>query len=484
MNVRRRYTLVLALFAVALATLFGLVAYQVAKGALERELDQRLVWITGGVAETSVWLTGPTLLNLAPGNEDLQSFLNAKLELEALRQYVDAAWVFDAGTLGSLVSSENALIGTPLRIFEPYEDEIATAMENETGTTTRLFSGDDGRSYKYAFKQLGGSEAVLAVQAPADFAQPLARLRSLLLGGGAIALGLAVVLANILAANVVGPLEGLSRAALRIQRGRLDQKVELERVDEIGRLAKAMERMRVGIMERDEQLRLMLAQVAHEIRNPLGGLELFASAASDADTPEERERLMRRIRDEVGSLNRIINDFLGYARPTPVDMEPTDLRVAVEAAAHLAMSNEGSHVEALLPKEPLLARADPDQIKRVVLNLMRNAAAVSSRVAVSGEIVNGEVVLRVADDGPGVPEEMKSRIFEPFVTDKEQGAGLGLAIVRKVADAHGGRVEVGDAKESGLGRGAEFRVYLPGLEDFGNVPPTGGTSRGAPTRRG
>src|SRR6056297_2966093 len=81
-----------------------------------------------------------------------------------------------------------------------------------------------------------GSEAVLAVQAPADFAQPLARLRSLLLGGGAIALGLAVVLANILAANVVGPLEGLSRAALRIQRGRLDQKVELERVDEIGRL--------------------------------------------------------------------------------------------------------------------------------------------------------------------------------------------------------------------------------------------------------
>jgi len=148
------------------------------------------------------------------------------------------------------------------------------------------------------------------------------------------------------------------------------------------------------------------------------------------------------------------------------------------------MSNEGSHVEALLPKEPLLARADPDQIKRVVLNLMRNAAAVSSRVAVSGEIVNGEVVLRVADDGPGVPEEMKSRIFEPFVTDKEQGAGLGLAIVRKVADAHGGRVEVGDAKESGLGRGAEFRVYLPGLEDFGNVPPTGGTSRGAPTRRG
>lgn len=481
MNVRRRYTLVLALFAGALATLFGLVAYQVAKGALERELDQRLVWITGGVAETSVWLQGRTLLTLEPGNEDSQQFLNAKLELEALRQYVDAAWVFDGRTLGSLVSSGNEPIGTPLRIFEPYEEQVAQAIENRTGSTTRLFSGNDGRSYKYAFKRLGDSDAVLAVQAPADFVQPLARLRSLLLGGGVIALGLAVVLANILAANIVSPLEGLSRAALRIQRGRLDQKVELNRVDEVGRLANAMERMRVGIMERDEQLRLMLAQVAHEIRNPLGGLELFASAASDAETPQERERLMRRIREEVGSLNRIINDFLGYARPTPVDMEPTDLRVAVEAAAHLAMSSEGTHVEALLPDEPLFARADPDQIKRLVLNLMRNAAAVSSRVAVAGEIANGEVVIRVADDGPGVPEEMKTRIFDPFVTDKEQGAGLGLAIVRKVADAHGGRVEVGDARESGLGRGAEFRVYLPGFEDFGNVPPTRGSSRGSPS---
>lgn len=481
LNVRRRYAVVLAIFAVALATLFGLVSYQVARGALERELDQRLIWIAGGVAETSVWLQGPPLLSLEPGNEDSRQFQNAKTELGALRKYVDAAWVFDSRTLSALASSGNELIGAPLRIFEPYSAEIATALESEAGSTTRLFPGDDGRFYKYAFKQLGESDAVLAVQAPAELVQPLARLRNLLVVGGLVATVLAVILANVLAANVVRPLEGLSRAALRIQRGRLDQKVELDRADEIGRLANAMERMRIGIMERDEQLRLMLAQVAHEIRNPLGGLELFASAASDAETPEERERLMRRIRDEVGSLNRIINDFLGYARPTPVDLEPTDLRVAVEAAAHLAMSNEGTHVEALLPREPLLARADPDQIKRLVLNLMRNAAAVSSRVAVAGEISNGQVLIRVADDGPGVPDEMRTRIFEPFVTDKEQGAGLGLAIVRKVADAHGGRVEVGEARESGLGKGAEFRLYLPGFEDFGNVPPPRGPSRRSPS---
>lgn len=479
---RRRYTIVLALFAVALAALFGLVAYQVANRSLERELDQRLIWIAGGAAQ--VGLLPNEITQLGPEDAGSRLFMGNRASLVGLTAFVDEAWIFDAETLTAYVTSTEPIIGAQLRFLEPYRDEIREAIENQRGSTTHFFPGTDGRSYKYAFAPLVGdpsNSTVLGIQAPAEFVQPLARLRNLLLGGVVLALLLAVLLANVLSANVVAPLEGLSRAALRIQRGRLDQKVELDRVDEVGRLAKAMERMRVGIMERDEQLRLMLAQVAHEIRNPLGGLELFATAASDAETPEERERLMRRIRDEVASLNRIINDFLGYARPTPVDMEPTDLRIAVEAAAHLALSSGGTHVEVMLPDEELTARADRDQIKRLVLNLMRNAAAVSSRVVVAGEVLHGEVLIRVADDGPGVPEEMRARIFEPFMTDKEQGAGLGLAIVRKVADAHGGRVEVGDATESGLGRGAEFRVYLPGLEDFGTMPSNGGGSRGSPS---
>jgi len=470
MNMRRRYTVVLAVFSIALATLFGLVSYHVAKGALESELDRRLEWVVGSAVEVGL-LPGEVAV-LLPGEEGSPSFTATKLALEGLKTYVDEAWVIDADDFTTFVTSENYPIGTPLIFFEPYEREIEEAIASRRGVATRLFPGEDGRDYKYAFAALVGSDdAVLAVQAPADFVQPLARLRDLLVVGGVLALALAVVLGNVLAANVARPLEGLARAALRIQRGRMDKPVALPRADEIGRLAQAMERMRVGIVERDEQLRLMLAQVAHEIRNPLGGLELFASAASDAETPEERERIMRRIRDEVNSLNRIINDFLGYARPTPVDMEPTDLRIAVEAAAHLANGTEGTEVEVILPEKHLLARADRDQIKRLVLNLMRNAASVSSRVVVKGEMLNGEVVLRVADDGPGVPQEARQRIFEPFVTDKEQGAGLGLAIVRKVADAHRARVEVGEAAESGLGSGAEFRVYLPGFEDFGMLAP-------------
>jgi signal transduction histidine kinase len=272
-----------------------------------------------------------------------------------------------------------------------------------------------------------------------------------------------------LAGGIARPVERLARAAIRIQRGHLDRPVELDRRDELGRLAQAMERMRLGVVERDEQLRLMLAQVAHEIRNPLGGLELFASAAAETADPAERREHMRRVRVEVAALNRIIDDFLTFARPLRAEPEPTDLRDALEGAAALVRGNlerGGGHLEVALPDHALMARADADQVKRAVLNLLRNAAQVSDRVRLAGGLVRGEVIVSVADDGPGVPDEARERIFDPFVTDKEQGAGLGLAIVKKVAEAHGGRVEVHSAAESGVGKGAEFRVYFRGMEDF------------------
>jgi signal transduction histidine kinase len=178
---------------------------------------------------------------------------------------------------------------------------------------------------------------------------------------------------------------------------------------------------------------------------------------------------MRRVRSEVGALNRIIDDFLTFARPLKGVPEPVDLRPAIEAAATLAkgeVEREGGHLEVDLPEQPLVARADPDQVKRAVLNLLRNAAQVSERVALNARNERGEVLVSVADDGPGVPEEARERIFDPFITDKEQGAGLGLAIVRKIAEAHGGRVEVLDAAGTGVGSGAEFRVYFTGLEDY------------------
>jgi signal transduction histidine kinase len=248
----------------------------------------------------------------------------------------------------------------------------------------------------------------------------------------------------------------------------MDEPVRQERGGELGRLARAMERMRIGILHRDEQLRLMLAQVAHEIRNPLGGLELFASAAAESNDPAERTRFIGKVRAEIEALNTIIDDFLTFARPLRPEGELHDIRQPVRMAVELVemeMRDSGGDLSLDLPTHPLMARADPEHIKRVALNLVRNAAQAGKEVKVRCEAYRGEIVLFVRDNGPGVPPELEDRIFEPFVTDKEQGAGLGLAIVRRVVEANGGRVEL-TTGERASGVGAEFRVYFRGGEEL------------------
>ena len=102
-----------------------------------------------------------------------------------------------------------------------------------------------------------------------------------------------------------------------------------------------------------------------------------------------------------------------------------------------------------LPDEPALARADPGHVKRIALNLLRNASQAGTGVEVSVRTERGEVVLSVRDDGPGVRPELEDRIFEPFVTDKEQGAGLGLAIVKHLMRLHGGTAHAADREGGG-----------------------------------
>ena len=463
MSIRRLYISVLVTFAVAVSATGGVLAWREASRALEAELDTRASWVAGAAAETG--LQASLMAGLEPGFEDLSAWTSTHSRLLRLRRYVSEAYIVapDNTSLVSSFAADSVPIGTPLRFLDQFGPELAEARR-VGNATTRGFRGSDGRLYKWGFTQLEQSDLVLAVLMQADYLSPLAQLRwNLILGSGVAAL-----LAALLAAGIIEPVERLSRVALRIQRGHMEEPVAPERGVELGRLSRAMERMREGVQQRDEQLRVMLAQVAHEIRNPLGGLELFAAAAGETDDTEERRRIIGRIRTEVAALNTIIDDFLAFARPLGTTHGTEDLRDALRDAADLVMADverNGGELVVELPDLPLAARVDSDHAKRATLNLLRNAAQVADRVVLKAWAEHGEVVVSVSDDGPGVPEVLRERIFDPFVTDKAQGAGLGLAIVRKVAEANGGRVELTRTGEVDGGRGSEFRVYFPSLDE-------------------
>ena len=492
MRLRNRFALFFVTFAVAICACEGWLSYNASRRALESELDRRLLDVAGVAGDLS-FRTDDALLLLGRGDEDKEEWIHYHTLLLRLRNegYVDRADIFRwepgdrvATVLVSVDPPDVLSIGQELNEVGAHIMTVEEAYQREDGrATSELFQSADGRrQYKYGFVRLGSGRAFLGVLIPADHLEPLTRLGWTVVGVSVGAAVLAALIGWRLAGGIASRLEVLSRGALRIQRGSMDRPFDPEGEDEVGRLARAMERMRTGIQRRDEQLRLMLSRVAHEIRNPLGGLELFAAAAQETEDPVERRGILDRVRKEVRGLNAIIDEFLGFARPGQTEPQLYDVRESVGEAAALVegdLKKRGGELHLDLPPRPLLAMADPLQVKRLVLNLLRNASQAGDTVWVAGAMVNGEVRLAIRDNGPGIALEMRDRIFEPFVGDKAQGAGLGLAIVKEMVEANHGRVKLASAGE-GVEEsrdGAEFHVYLSGPED---LPDDGGRRPAAP----
>ncbi len=222
----------------------------------------------------------------------------------------------------------------------------------------------------------------------------------------------------------------------------------------------------------------MAAGIAHEIRNPLGSIQLYAQMLEEDldDRPELGERC-RRIHEAVRGLDAIVSDVLTFARDIRVSSVPCDAATLIDRTL--------SSVEALLTDgdveivrgsdECVEFEADANLFTLAHANLVRNAIEAMrvhdcptkrirlEAVRESRRLPDGGrdefVVFAVEDTGPGVPPEIVARMFNPFFTTRESGTGLGLAIVHRIADAHGGRIDVGPARSSASG--ARFELALP-----------------------
>lgn len=222
--------------------------------------------------------------------------------------------------------------------------------------------------------------------------------------------------------------------------------------------------------ERLAALGQLSAGLAHEIRNPLGVIkgsaETLGRKLPTAD-PVARE-LAEYISSEVNRLNSLVSRFLSFAKPLELKKQPEDISQIVEHALKAAQEHwpeSRVEVERAYSTELPVVPADAELAEQVFKNLVFNAyeamepAGGKLRVEVSNEFSDGRrgVEIAFSDTGPGVPPELREQIFNPFFTTKSNGVGLGLSIVSKIVDDHGGWIRV----EPGSGSGACFRVFLP-----------------------
>jgi two-component system sensor histidine kinase HydH len=208
------------------------------------------------------------------------------------------------------------------------------------------------------------------------------------------------------------------------------------------------------------------ASIGHELRNPLGVVEsslylLRQHLKAEADVPAVKKHLDR-IGAEVVRANKTIHDLLDLARNRPPQRRPTSLRELVDSAAEAALLPAAMTLHASIPPE-LTLNIDPDQTRQVLANLFINSSqALKGRgqIWVEGErSADGDVRVRVRDDGPGIPAEDRGRVFEALYTTKAKGSGLGLALCRRIMEAQGGGIEIEQRSD-----GASFLLTFPAGE--------------------
>lgn len=197
------------------------------------------------------------------------------------------------------------------------------------------------------------------------------------------------------------------------------------------------------------------AMLAHEIRNPIASAKGHAQLLVEQTEPGTKLRAKaERVEHEITRLERLTNDLLVFARTGKLRTRPADVRVLVEQAASMV----SKEIEVHVPEAPLLAEVDAGRLLQVLENLLRNAQRHGRPpIRITASTRDDRLVLEVVDHGPGIPADRLAQIFEPFVTDATVGTGLGLAVVRRVVEMHGGKV-VADNHEGG---GARFTVTLP-----------------------
>jgi signal transduction histidine kinase len=229
----------------------------------------------------------------------------------------------------------------------------------------------------------------------------------------------------------------------------------------------------------------MAAQLAHEIRNPLNGIEGFASLlVRDLDAGDPRRQFAQHIVAGARSLNKIVTNMLDFAQPCVPQPRPTSAAAVLEEAlAYIAeecrhTGRENIALQRDFAPEADALLADPDLLRQAAMNLLLNsvqamadggAIRIVTRLApAEGAEGEGWIELRIEDSGPGIPAEVRDKVLEPFFTTKSKGTGLGLAIVQKIARVHGGQLDL--QSEEGRGTTAILRL------------PRGGALPGAATR--
>jgi signal transduction histidine kinase len=486
-SLRAKVAAVLLFPTLGVILLYGAFAYYEGRKALEQELGLRLVAVAQAAAvEMSNGFAAEQLTRLDATKTRVRTRIREKLVALCDATGVRRAFVIDPEYRSLVDTDATVRFGDRLYTVDADRYELKQAFRTAQPAASVLFKGADGLRYKSGYAPVfleGKVIAVIGVEASAEYFSQLVDFASVLTFVGAIFLFVILVIATLFARQLTQPIGQLVEASQRLARGDWEAIEFIERRDgdEIAALATSFVEMRNSLVDRDRQMQMMLSGIAHEIRNPLGGMRLFCglleedlSALHEVDRVDESSLdHVSRIRVELGYLERVVNDFLDFARQVPLVTECFDAKVFVEQEVGMVVMGDlaAAGCELRIETDPGLSlTGDRAKLRRVLINLIRNAFQASGqgglvdiRIGLDGHDFR---TINVSDNGPGIPEDRLDEITKPFFTTKEKGSGLGLALTQRIIEEHGGTMRV----ESVIGEGTCICIRLPFEPDMKPLP--------------
>lgn len=358
--------------------------------------------------------------------------------------------------------------------------ELVRARE-ESLTQIVLRDAPDGTHVINAAAPVGlDGDTLLITRNPVDITQSVREARTTVAMIVLLFLLVSTLLSFFLAQTIVRPLRELVQAAVRVRQGR-DRQVEVPRLpdrrDEIGMLARAVSDMTAALRHRIDAVESFAADVAHEIKNPLASLRSATESLGKVEDPELRRQLLDIAVHDVRRIDRLVTEISDASRidaeMSRTEFERVDMAELlrnVAASREERGENEGRIVNVSAAESGLVVNGVGIRLERIMENLLDNAVSfspVGGSIDASLNRREGRVILTVCDEGPGIPEEKREKVFQRFHSDRPESedfgnhSGLGLAIGRTIAEAHEGTLHVesrADAKH-----GACFVLNLPAL---------------------
>ena len=341
------------------------------------------------------------------------------------------------------------------------------------------------------FRRVQG--ALLLVAGADDVLESVRNARFTILQAFSIALGITILLSLYFAGTIARPVRRLARAAERVRAGGGRQVTIPDftaRNDEIGRLSGALRDMTEALWVRMDAIERFVADVAHEVKNPLSSVLTAVDTARRVDDEEKRAKLLALVGEDVKRLDRLLSQIADASKIDTelfrTQLEPVDVGAMLTTLAEMhsaAAMDEGlTAIRVEVEGDgPFTVLGIEDRLAQVLQNLISNARSFSppgGTIALGLRREGTAVAVSVHDDGPGVPAGMEEAIFRRFYTDRPEGepfgahSGLGLSISRQIAEAHGGRLSCVNRRDgTGTVVGASFRLELPAADSARQTDP-------------